>query len=555
MDTPDHPNKNPAFLHVKYGGKDNSLNTSPEVARAARFNEVLTGEELSLSDPNARIQNFLDYVTRIMKKESGKEVLKHILYDEYIIKPDNPVFSVSSPERLQEITKARRNEHGQPIDEEGDPYKLSLFDRQILRFYEEGRGLGTVPPEEQQQEIARVIKDQKQSLDAWVDYLASDDSKAPDWLKYFALRSVLTMGTYDKERQVFRTRSADSISPFPHLNHGALAVVLDAIEDKYKSAQDIPDTEFATENFSKLYAAEIAKLKPQSESRLARTDGAWRTYTGIKDAAQLQADITALPDHDTGWCLRGLATAQRYLTNNTLQVYYSFDEHADPTSGDKPTVPRIVIVSHTESGSKKQVISEVRGVAEQENLDGPMSASGIVEEKLQSKEFVNGASFEKKDLDMKKLTFLVWKQSLPPESLLNKTVLRRLKEESERLFGEQDTGLDFTGPQLKFLYEIDSSIDGFGYQRDTRIQQLLSHKNRDIEKDMLIIFDNQIARTPDQIINGQTIAYIGKLVDDEGKPSSTTIQKIQSLEYVYTSFPEGRKKIWHGLSLPKLSPQ
>ncbi len=59
------------------------------------------------------------------------------------------------------------------------------------------------------------------------------------------------------------------------------------------------------------------------------------------------------------------------------------------------------------------------------------------------------------------------------------------------------------------------------------------------------IDSHHIARTPDQIIDGQTVAYIGKL----GKPSPATIQKIQHLKYVYTSFPDGRKLTWDDTEL------
>ncbi len=88
---------------------------------------------------------------------------------------------------------------------------------------------------------------------------------------------------------------------------------------------------------------------------------------------------------------------------------------------------------------------------------------------------------------------------------------------------------------LVFLYEINSSIEGFGYQKDPRIAEL--RKDRNTEEDMLTIFEctkDQIAHVPSEITEN-TKAYVGQL-----EPG--IFQKLpESLEHVYTSFPE--KKI------------
>lgn len=95
---------------------------------------------------------------------------------------------------------------------------------------------------------------------------------------------------------------------------------------------------------------------------------------------------------------------------------------------------------------------------------------------------------------------------------------------------------------LIFLYEINSPIEGFGYQKDPRIKEL--RDQRDMNADMLIIFDCE----PSQIIhNEQELkqavkqekdikAYVGELFLNIFKllPSS--------LEHIYTEFPERRIK-------------
>src|SRR5256885_784120 len=100
------------------------------------------------------------------------------------------------------------------------------------------------------QELARtIIADQESSLDAWVDHLASDDARYPDWLKYFALRSVLRMGNYEESRGTFneRTKGKKIIAPFPELNKEALTIVLSDFERRYAMVQpDRPNFSFTS---------------------------------------------------------------------------------------------------------------------------------------------------------------------------------------------------------------------------------------------------------------------------------------------------------------------
>ena len=102
------------------------------------------------------------------------------------------------------------------------------------------------------------------------------------------------------------------------------------------------------------------------------------------------------------------------------------------------------------------------------------------------------------------------------------TTIERKMQEGEKLDRNE----------LIFLYEIDSSIEGFGYHEDPRIKELQSQRNP--ETDMLIILEcnpEQIARSVDQI-NQNTKAYVGELVPG-------IFQKLpDNIEHIYTSFPE-----------------
>jgi hypothetical protein len=181
------------------------------------------------------------------------------------------------------------------------------------------------------------------------------------------------------------------------------------------------------------------------------------------------------------------------MEGGDFYVYSTLDRQG------KPTVPRIAIRMQGKN------IGEVRGVADgDQNLEGNMTE--IAEEKMA--ELPGAEKYKKASSDMKQLT----------------AIEKRVNQ------GEQ-----LTKDDLIFLYEIDQSIEGFGYQRDPRIEEI--RKTRNPKEDAPVVLDCQ----PEEIawgvaeLNENTKAYIGKL--EHG--IFNLIQKY-NIEHVYTSFPEGK---------------
>jgi len=466
--------ENPEFLKQKY----QDLNKSREVGLAARRTKARTGRELPMMVANDRIQNYMDRLKEIFenpdvaKRERGIEFLKHKLHEQFVIRPEE------IPEAYFESIKRKHKEEGYGDIEIPEDYRNELSDT--------------------------IITDQTRSLDNWIDYLSSDDAKYPDWLKYFTVRSMLRMGRYDKKKKSFTERTGGTTAPFPDLNREALAIVLESFEQQAKSESpkfgyDIQEDtkkqflEFlGKKNFAKLYALVVEEFKPIAEELLQITKGEWRTYPRGSDPKPL---VESIAPYGTGWCLRGESMAKRYLVRdkNELQVFYSLDKEG------KPTVPRVVTVVNANNQ-----LTEVRGVAPEENLD--QYIGDIVQNKL--KEFSDGKLYKKKTSDMKFLT-----------EIDNKV------KKGEKLSKEE----------LIFIYEINDSIQGFGYQKDPRIEEL--RRRRNIKEDQLIIFEckkEQIAYNINEI-NKNTKAYIG-----EWNPE--IMKKLpENIEYLYESFPE--KKI------------
>lgn len=455
------------FLKRRY-----DLHKSTEVEQATRRTQARTGEKVP-QNPNSRIQNYLDRFKEITdrtdpnKRERGVEAVKRILYGKHVIKQE-------------EIPE-------------------SYFENQRRLYREQGHGDIEITSQMRQQLIDVIIADQRTSLEKWINYFASSDAPYPDWLKYYSIRSILNMGSYDKEKKAFSKRSIGTTSPFPDLNREALAYVLNTLEKKYSSqgidlsvldTQDRQELEklLSGEDFAKLYSYAIEKVTPASMEQLANLQGKWIRYQQGSNPILL---ARSLEGHGTGWCTAAESTADVQLKNGDFHVFYSLDQNG------KPTIPRVAI------RMERDKIAEVRGVAYEQNLDQYISP--VVEEKL--KEFPDGALYEKKSHDMRLLTEIANKISL---------------------------GHDLTKSELLFLYEADSKIDGFGYQRDPRIEEIRQQRNP--QEDILTVFEctkEQIAHTSAEI-RADTKAYVGPL--EQGIfnlfPSN--------FEHIYTTFPEGK---------------
>lgn len=467
-------------------------NLSPKeleaVERAVLRAEERGGKRVNRSDTAALIRTYINRFKDILqnrptqeRKELALEKLKNLLHD--------ALLSTAVPE--------------------------SYFAAIKRRHREEGHGDIAIPDDLKAELGQTLLDEQRRSLDAWIDYLASDDAKYPDALKYWTFRSILKMGRFDKEKHAFTNREGrGTVSPFPELNREALAIVLEDMERKYGGEKttfaftaryDIPEDAKSAyraaltgerEDFSTLYALAIDAFKPISEDLLEITEGGWKTFPRGSDPKCLVEDIQG---YGTGWCIRGEPTARRYLENNTLRIYFS----KKTRDGDAPAeVPRVVMVVNPQNQ-----ITEVRGIEAHEHLD---SRIGPVVDRALS-EHPDGKKYKKKSEDMQHLT-----------AIENKT----------------KQNIPLTKEDLLFLYEVDSRIEGFGYEaagRDPRIAELRSRRNP--KEDLPILFDctpDQIALVPEEI-SSVTKAYIGPLA-----PGIFPLLEKYSIEHIYTSFPEGR---------------
>jgi hypothetical protein len=374
------------------------------------------------------------------------------------------------PRVIERIKKYYQKQH--VIRAENIPTSYWELQRRIYR--ERGEGDVEITDEMKRQHIEAIIADQKSSLDAWVSYLSSADANAyPTWAKYWVFREMLKLGKYDKGKKAFGKRTKDTVVPFAELNREALAYVVDIIVQR-ANRERIPTSENNPElqkliqglNFGKLYIYALEKATPEEASNLQKTEGQWVRYPKNSDHTPL---VKSLQGHGTGWCTAGESTARQQLKGGDFYVYYSLD-----TSGN-PTVPRVAIRMEGNN------IGEVRGIADNQNLDPYIGE--VTKQKLA--EFPDGKDYEKKVNDMKTLTDIENKNK---------------------------AGQVLTMDELKFLYEIDGNIQGFGYEKDPRIAEII--RTRDVKSDLSLVTGypkDQISTTKEEALSGRKNIHHGDI--------------------------------------------
>ena len=323
----------------------------------------------------------------------------------------------------------------------------SYFNNQIELARERGYGNITLTDKDKERMIKQVIDDQKGTLDKWIEYFLYDEESSyyEMWEKYWVFQGLQTLGKYDKETYKFSKRDKTTVYPFPPVEREYIFTTLKLMEDflKDKKTEDEIKNALEAGNFKLLYEYVIKQSMLRGEKQSSSTAGKWIKYEQGSDYNILR---NSLQGYYTGWCTAaGENFAREQLANGDFYVYYTLDNNGDAK------VPRIAIRM-----DGKTNIGEIRGIADKQNMEPEMMP--ILEEKLN--EFPDREKYYKKERDMKLLTLI--------DKKVNKNIELSLDE-------------------LKFLYEIDNEIDGFGYKKDPRIQEIQSKRNQ--KKDCALIYN------------------------------------------------------------------
>ena len=305
----------------------------------------------------------------------------------------------------------------------------------------------------------------------WLDYLFSKDTDMyPTWFKYYVFQGMLKLGYFDKEKNRYTKRTESTVKPFIELNREALSIIYSELI-KVLNKENIVDKKLNelinNGSFSKLYSYAVLKLDSVKDDGFKSNDGIWKKYNKGSNPEILFNDING---KGTGWCTAGgIETARAHINGGDFHVYYTKDRERNYTK------PRIAI------RMEGNQIAEIRGISENQNIEANMEK--VVDKKLE--EFPDRDKYKKKVKDMEMLTYIY------------------TKHENE---GE------LTKTDLRFLYEIDDKITGFGYARDPRIEELLQERN--VRKDLTLVLDckeKNISLTEEEALSGNIIYHYGSL--------------------------------------------
>ena len=357
----------------------------------------------------------------------------------------------------------------------------SYFQNEQRIMRERGYGNVELTSERKQILIDQIISDQKESLDKWIEYfLYDEESKSYEmWEKYWVFQGLQKLGKFDKEKMKFSKRDKTTVYPFPPVEREAIFSTLKLMEDyiKGKDTEEEIRNALGSGNFKTLYEYSMKQIMLKGERQNNTTKGKWVKYEQGSDYNLLR---NSLQGYYTGWCTAaGENFAKWQLANGDFYVYYTMDEN------NEPKVPRIAIRM-----DGKDTIGEIRGIADNQNMELEMMP--ILNEKLE--EFPDKDRYQKKEYDMQYLT----------------SIDKKVKK-----------GAKLTKEDLRFLYEIDGKIDGFGYDRDPRIKEIKS--NRDNCEDLAKIFNctkNEISDDKNAVLSGKKLVYFYGNLDLRGLTSA-----------------------------------
>lgn len=155
------------------------------------------------------------------------------------------------------------------------------------------------------------------------------------------------------------------------------------------------------------------------------------------------------------------------------------------------------------------------------------------------KEIKRGRVFDflsKKELDESEIKTLTEKNGNDSADFDRiKTEIEAEKKTLNSIEIKAESGQELSREDLIFLYNIsDPFIQGHGGQEQEKISEIL--KNRNVEKDILIIFDcepSEIAYS-DEAVNEKTKVYIGKWNPEIFQK----IRQYSNIEHIFEAFPD-----------------
>ena len=229
------------------------------------------------------------------------------------------------------------------------------------------------------QEAINIIQgDQWGSLETWIDYFKEHKNTYPAWFQYLVFHSLRSMGPYNPESKRIKRRERKTTALFPQLYPEIIEKVYDLLskqfdlrlgkkrvgpyvagylfEENYLTANSekckADDTKLLKSlvtnlSFKGLYEFFVASMPRAIDDCLETVTGKWQIFSK-GDAEAMRMRVTGM---SLASCLRGKMTAERYLKEGLVHIYFSHDKEG------YATIPRLFIAINNRGR-----ITEIRGI-------------------------------------------------------------------------------------------------------------------------------------------------------------------------------------------------
>ena len=288
--------------------------------------------------------------------------------------------------------------------------------------------------------IKEILEDQRQSLDKIIDYILFGEAKDFEfWKQFWVFQELIKLGTHKEDPSKMHDRRKNTYYPFLPVNAKVISKTVKLMDDylKYKKVDPEIEESLKSGKFRRIYEYVVKKEKEKRHS----LDGEWHKYNQDSNYKILMDDLNG---YNTGWCIEDEQSyARKYLGTGNLYIYFSIDENGNYK------IPRIAIRT-----DKYDEVAEARGIGIAQNVEPEML--DILNKKIEQ---LSDNSMKQKMYNMRKLT-----------EIDNKT----------------KKGEVLTVFELRFLYELDEIICGFGQFADERVSEI--RKRRNIKTDFAKIF-------------------------------------------------------------------
>ena len=414
------------------------------------------------------------------------------------------------------------------MDYEDIPDAYWKQQEQILRDNGQGRELSR---DEKEVLAEDLIDKQRESINAWSNYLSDKDCPYPTWFKVYAFDGVSKMGLINKETKEFEKRDKTTVASFPNLNPEVLAKVYRNINEFYAVNKEDwlsqhPDDEklvslVKSANFPKLYAKELFKTKTivKTPEKPEDIEGDWFTYL------EGDEDELAKVAEGTGWCIADPNVAHNYLSYGNYTVNgddWEEDEDWEDEEEDNNDWEEDKNNPEEDNQSDPKAKFIVFKLKAPNSPDG-YSTNGVASIRLDP----NGKVTEVSGLNEGQAI----EDSLIPtvkEKVLSlpggKEFLQKFEDKQTliRLDHKMQNGEDLTKEELSFLYELDrpiATLDTYN-SKDPRIPELKEkysieyalEKGLDVDKLVSSLEPEDITKNLDTFLEHSADIDVNKLV-------------------------------------------